>query len=191
MEDKEKIKLLQLARGSIKYYLENKNKAVPDVKSLNENFKKKQGCFVTLNINSKLRGCIGNIMPQQPLYQAVIDNAVSAACQDPRFPLLSLAELKRCDIEISILSIPEVIEHTGPQQLLKKITRGKDGIILELGSRKSTFLPQVWEKIPDKTAFMQQLCLKQRADKNAWQSPEAVVSRYNAEAFSEQELLQN
>ncbi|MGM0462110.1 MAG: AmmeMemoRadiSam system protein A [Fibrobacterota bacterium] len=116
--------------------------------------------FVTLEKNGALRGCIGTVRPVESLEKNIRENAVNAAFRDPRFPPLSAEEYPRISVEVSLLHSFEHVSYTGVDELRKKITPGKDGVILRLGTRSATFLPQVWEKLPDFTAFFTHLCAK-------------------------------
>ena len=159
--------LLALARKSIEYYLENW-KIMPEPESVPEIFKKKRGCIVTLQKHGELRGCIGNIGPDLSVYEAVIKNAHEAAFQDPRFPPVEKEELEELEIEISILSLPKRLDYKDADDLLAKLTH-KDGVIIEKDSLGATFLPQVWEQLPDKKNFLSQLCRKADLPRDAWQ----------------------
>ncbi len=125
----------------------------------------KQAVFVTLNKKREagkptLRGCIGSIIPTRSLIDDVIYNAKAAAFNDPRFPPLSADEFKDIQIEISLLSIPEKLEYMDAEDLKQKIIPGKHGVILRLAGKQATFLPQVWEDLPDFKTFFEHLCLK-------------------------------
>jgi AmmeMemoRadiSam system protein A len=116
--------------------------------------------FVTLNREGRLRGCIGSLTPQRPLGVDVMSNAEAAAFRDPRFPPLTIEEWADTQTEVSLLSPPRPIRFADEDDLLSKIVPGEDGLILEAGGRRGTFLPQVWESLPDKTQFLNQLKLK-------------------------------
>lgn len=116
--------------------------------------------FVTLKLEGQLRGCIGSLEAHRPLAADVAANAEAAAFRDPRFPALTAAEWARCELEVSLLSAPKPIAFADEADLLDKILPGEDGLILEHGGRRGTFLPQVWESIPDKRAFLNQLARK-------------------------------
>ncbi|MEO1941986.1 MAG: AmmeMemoRadiSam system protein A [Campylobacterales bacterium] len=125
----------------------------------------RRAVFVTLNKKGKpkgssLRGCIGSLLPYRPLIEDLIENAKSAAFQDPRFPPLAPEELPEVEIEVSLLTLPEKVEYRDIEELRQKIQPFKDGIILQLGNRQATFLPAVWEQIPDFNLFFSHLCLK-------------------------------
>jgi len=141
------------------------------------------GCFVTLTVKGVLRGCIGDIEPIKPLYQAVIDNAKNAALSDPRFPQVTPAELAAINVEVSVLTPPQKLAVSGADDLLSRLVPGRDGVILTDGVHLSTFLPQVWEQLPDKVQFLEQLSLKARMPKDAWKRVE--VKTYRVIHFSE------
>ncbi len=143
-------------------------------------------CFVTLHNRGELRGCIGGLEARQPLALDVQEHAVGAATSDPRFPPVSPKELARLSIEISVLTTPELIPHKTPQELLAALRPRVDGVILRSGYRRATFLPQVWDKVPDPEIFMEMLSEKMGAHCNAWRSADVEVLRYEVEMFDEE-----
>jgi len=173
--------LLKLARQSLEACVARK--AAPKPEQIPESVKPKQGCFVTLTIGGRLRGCIGYLEGIKPLYEAVIENARNAALSDPRFPAVTAGDLSSITIEISVLTQPKVLEYKDPQDLLNKLTPGQDGIILQQGFHQSTYLPQVWEQLPDKIQFLENLSIKGGMDPDGWKS--ATVKRYRAIHFQE------
>jgi len=130
----EKKYLLSLARRAIRRYfdtggaLKEEDGGIPSAK-----LKEKLACFITLTIGGELRGCIGHILPMQELYKDVIENAVSAAFDDPRFNPLSEEEFDKIKIEISVLTVPSSLKFSSPEDLLVKLRPGVDGIILKAG----------------------------------------------------------
>jgi len=124
--------------------------------------KKNGAAFVTLTTgeNDQLRGCIGSLSAYQPLYKDIIVNAQSAALRDPRFKPLTLDELKKIKIEVSILSEPKILEYDSTEDLRKKIRPDIDGVVLEYDGHRATYLPQVWEQLPKFDEFFSTLCLK-------------------------------
>lgn len=179
--DSEQRKILkQLARSSIEHGFAN-NSAMPvDPSEYQGKLQEKAACFVTLNINGKLRGCIGSTHAHMPLVRAVADSAFSAAFKDPRFPALTEDEFGRVHMSISVLSPQEQIDFKDDPHLLELLRQGIDGLIIENGNRKATFLPSVWESLPGKKEFLTQLKSKAGIKKNesikkAW--------RYTAEYF--------
>jgi len=174
--------LLFLARSALESHFSGKEVEVPgDVK---EKYGGEGACFVTLTKNGGLRGCIGSLEARQALYLDVIDNAVNAGFRDYRFPGLEDEELEDIKIEISVLSSPERLDFDGWRDLLEKID-DKMGIILKCGGRSSTFLPQVWEQIPDKTVFLEELAVKAGLERDAWKDASCEVEFYRVESVEE------
>ena len=122
--------------------------------------------FVTLELDGILRGCIGSIIAHKPLIKDLIHNAHAAAFSDPRFPALTLNEYNRITIGVSLLSKPERIEFETEEELLENLRPGVDGLIIRDGNYQAVFLPDVWEQLPDKQEFLEQLKLKAGLPKN-------------------------
>jgi AmmeMemoRadiSam system protein A/AmmeMemoRadiSam system protein B len=141
--------------------------------------------FVTLTKNGDLRGCIGTILPREPLHQAVIHAARSAAVEDSRFPTVQPAELKNIRIEISVLTVPRRLECKSAGEVLAKLRPGIDGVVLKVDGGEATYLPQVWEQLPDKEDFLDHLARKAGLSPAAWRSDQAVFEVYQVEAFKE------
>ena len=153
-----------------------------------------QACFVSLKIPDsspnqllQLRGCIGNLQVNGSLYQRLCRNAYLAAFKDSRFPPLSAAEFAQVIIEISILSTPESIEVTSQQQLLTQLKPGIDGLILRYQDKQATFLPSVWQQLPDPQQFVEQLKQKAQLAPDFW-SNEMQCSVYHSITFSEKSI---
>lgn len=120
-------------------------------------------CFVTLTVGEyeMLRGCIGSIVAHRPLYEDLIHNAKAAALDDPRFPSLSKDEFEKIVIEVSILTPPQEVHYSSTEELESKIRTGRDGVILKHdATHQATYLPQVWEQLPDFKSFFMHLCMK-------------------------------
>ena len=146
-----------------------------------------RGCFVTLTVHGVLRGCIGNLTPRGPLYRAVAENARSAALSDPRFSPVTAREVDGLKLEISVLSEPKRLWFKSPDDLVQKLQPGVDGVILRIGDRMATYLPQVWEQLPDKIVFLDSLAEKAGCNPSDWRKPEAAVFLYEVESFKEPE----
>lgn len=116
--------------------------------------------FVTLMLEGKLRGCIGSLVARRGLGEDVAENAVAAALRDPRFAPLTRADWPRCEAEVSVLSTPKPLQFADEAELLAQLRPGEDGVILEHEGRRATFLPQVWEGLPEKKAFLGELMRK-------------------------------
>ena len=138
--------------------------------------------FVTLTCDGKLRGCIGSLSPSRALGQDVAANARAAAFEDPRFPKLTREEWPRCAVEVSLLTPAKPIAFADEAELLEKIRPGVDGLILELEGRSATFLPQVWETIPDKREFLAALLQKAGLPADT-RLARCKVSRYRVAKF--------
>ena len=145
----------------------------------------KRGTFVTLKINGQLRGCMGCLTATETVLEGVQRNAINAAFNDPRFPALTPDELARADIEVSILTEPHVLEYSDGDDLAAKLRPHIDGVILQKGYSRATFLPQVWEQLPKTEDFLAHLCRKAGLPGEAWQSGELEVSTYQVQYFHE------
>lgn len=180
--------LLTLARQTIVASLAKK--PLPDLPADAPLFAQKLGCFVTLHKTGQLRGCIGNIFPTHPLAKAVQQNAVSSAFRDRRFTKVQAQEMSAVDIEISVLTTPEKLEYRDGDDLLSKLKPRVHGVVLTQGVfRRSTYLPQVWEQLPDKVQFLSRLCRKGGMPAAAWKDPgKTTVEVYRAFVFGEKEL---
>jgi AmmeMemoRadiSam system protein A len=176
--------LLQLARQSIEHGLAT---GVPVAVTSNEYHQELQhsgASFVTLHKNKILRGCIGNLEAHQPLICDIADNAFAAAFRDPRFPAVTGDELTQLHIEISVLTPKEPIAFTSESELLEAIEPDVDGIVLQDGNQRSTFLPSVWLQLPNKLDFLHHLKLKAGMSSDHW-SPSLKAFRYRTLNFKE------
>jgi uncharacterized protein len=158
-----------------------------DTGSYPEKLRENLACFVTLNRNGLLRGCIGHLEARQPLVQDLVENAFAAAFRDPRFPALSEPELSGLELHISILSPARPMEFSSEQGLINQMRPGVDGLILECKGHSGTFLPSVWESLPDAPSFLNHLKLKAGLGSDFW-SDDIRVYRYTTESFADQEL---
>lgn len=140
--------------------------------------------FVTLTRHGELRGCIGSLEAWRPLGEDVAANARAAAFNDPRFPPLTAAEFPDTRIEVSLLSRPEPMHFVNEASALAQLRPEIDGVILEYGRHRATFLPQVWEQLPLPRQFLAQLKLKAGLPPDFW-SDELRLSRYTVEKFKE------
>ena len=143
------------------------------------------GTFVTLKIGGQLRGCIGNLSASESVLEGVKRNAINAAFHDPRFSPLSQDELDRTEIEISILTEPQPLEYRDGQDLIQKLRVNVDGVIIRKGHYSATFLPQVWEQLPEPDDFLTHLCRKAGLSSEAWKSSKLEVLTYQVQYFEE------
>ena len=141
--------------------------------------------FVTLTIDGKLRGCVGALEAYQPLVEDVREHALAAAFEDYRFAPVRSDELEDISIEISRLTTPQPLDYDNPEDLLKKLNRGIDGVVLKDGLRRATFLPQVWQKLPSPITFLEHLCQKMGAPPDLWRRQILEVLIYQVEEFHE------
>ncbi|MFB0565518.1 MAG: AmmeMemoRadiSam system protein A [Candidatus Aminicenantaceae bacterium] len=169
--------LLGLARRAIEHFLKKGKTLTVSIED--EVLKEKRGAFVTLKIDDQLRGCIGYPFPYKPLYETVIEVAVSAASQDYRFQPLTQVELQDTKIEVSVLSLPK------PADDVKEIEVGKHGIIISKGFNKGLLLPQVpLEYNWDLETYLRHACLKAGLDEDEWKK-KATIEVFTAQVFSE------
>ena len=150
-----------------------------------ECFKLHCGTFVTLKINGNLRGCIGNLTSTETVLDGIKRNAVNAALHDPRFSPLSKEELDRTQIEVSILSEPQQIDYQDGEDLIGKLRAHVDGVIIRKGHASATFLPQVWDQLPETEDFLNHLCMKAGLPADAWRDEELEVLTYQVQYFEE------
>jgi AmmeMemoRadiSam system protein A len=181
----EKKQLLTIAREAVNATALNQPLPKLDPHAYSYTLIENGASFVTLTIAGRLRGCIGTLEAYQPLYLDVQKRAVQAASQDPRFTPLTPAELKQVKIEVSRLSQPEPLEYNTPEELLTLLKPGVDGVILSEGHRRATFLPQVWDELPDARHFLAQLCRKMGCSPTLWEHKKLDVAIYHVEEFSE------
>lgn len=179
LSDSEKKKLLEIARKTIEEFLNNSR--VPEFKIESDKLKKKSGAFVTIKKEGNLRGCIGLIQAQKPLYKAVQDMAVSASTKDPRFPPVTPEEVEKLTIEISVLTPFSKVGNP------ENIEVGRDGLMIRKGFRSGLLLPQVpVEQNWDRKTFLEHTCYKAGLSPDAWK--DAELMKFQALVFSEDEL---
>lgn len=175
----QKTLLLELARSTLQTWLGEQKRPHEDVDD--DILKQPCGAFVTLTtLSGELRGCIGHVVARTSLYKTVIECAISAACQDPRFPPLKLEELDKVTIEISVLSPPRKI------RAIDEIEVGKHGLIITKGLNKGLLLPQVGARYgwtPE--TFLVHTCMKAGLPRDGWKSDDAVIEIFSALVFGE------
>lgn len=176
-----KQQLLQLAGESIRKGLCGETLTVV-ANDYPEPLRAKRATFVTLLVDAKLHGCIGTLEAREPLVEDVVNNAYNAAFRDSRFPALTWPEYERLDIHISILSPPEPVTFSSEEDLLAKLRPRVDGLIIEDGFHRGTFLPSVWESLPTPREFLRQLKLKAGLTPDYW-SKNIRIQRYTAESI--------
>lgn len=174
--------LLPIARAAISVALGRTLEVAEDAVWLQE----MGACFVTLTQGGQLRGCIGTLEARRTLLADVKSNAVAAALQDTRFSALTVTELDQTDIEVSLLSAMQPMRFDTEAQALAQLQPGIDGVLLEFGRYRSTFLPQVWEQLPTTTEFIAHLKYKAGLPPDFW-AEGMRLQRYTVRKWKETE----
>lgn len=182
----EQTHLLDLAREAVSHAARRQDPPTLELASVPAALRQKRASFVTLNKHGRLRGCIGSLEARRPLALDVQQNAVGAALRDPRFPPVRPEEVKELSVEISVLSLPQPLEYGSVVDLCRKLRPGLDGVVIERGWHRATFLPQVWDKLTDKRQFLQRLCLKAGLAPDAYASSDLDVYTYQVEKIKEE-----
>ena len=185
LSQEERSILLELARQELNRAVLREPRSSTNLSSLPPRLQELGATFVTLTINGELRGCIGALEAYQPLAEDVKEHAMAAALQDYRFPPVKPDELQNINIEISRLTPAKPFDYQTSNDLLKGLRPGVDGVVLRYGGRRATFLPQVWEKIPDPSTFLSHLCQKMGAAPDLWLHKKLDVLIYQVEEFHE------
>jgi uncharacterized protein len=174
--------LIGVALGSIHHGLAQGRPLEVRPTDYPEPLQAERATFVTLERDGGLRGCIGHLEPLQSLVADVAENAFAAAFRDPRFPPLETPELEGLELHISVLSPATPMTFSSEEDLIRQLRPGVDGLILQDGYRRGTFLPSVWEQLPDPAAFLRHLKLKAGLPQGHWSS-RLQVARYETESF--------
>ncbi len=169
--------LLNAARHAIKYGLTYKKAPLMELEKYSNRLQQPGASFVTLKESNVLRGCIGSLEAHQPLIQDVAEHAFAAAFRDPRFAPINHIEEPVVHISISVLSPSEAISFDSESDLLSQIEAGSDGLTLEYQNKKGTYLPSVWQQLPDKQEFLNHLKQKAGLPVDFW-SDDIKISRY-------------
>ncbi|MDY0094560.1 MAG: AmmeMemoRadiSam system protein B [Candidatus Vecturithrix sp.] len=179
--------LLELARTTLVQYLHTHTIFEPDSQQFSQfpALEETRGTFVTLKKQGELRGCIGTIIGKQPLYLSVRDHVINAAVHDSRFLPVKQEELAEISLSISVLDVPRLLSVNTPEDYLERLTH-QDGILLVSGSAQATYLPQVWEQLPEPTEFLSHLCLKAGVQASCWKDPATRIYTYYAQEFAEE-----
>ena len=176
--------LLDVARRSIEHGFVTGQPLTVTPSEYHPDLKVVRASFVTLQIGGQLRGCIGHLEAIQPLVVDVAENAFAAAFRDPRFSPLTEIEWPEVDLHLSLLTRPEPMTFEDEADLLGQLRPGEDGLVLQDGPNRGTFLPSVWESLPEPADFLAHLKQKAGLAANHW-SPHLEVSRYTTESFGE------
>jgi AmmeMemoRadiSam system protein A len=179
----ERATLLEVALASIKSGLQAGRALQPDVGNYPPALAETRASFVTLKHDDTLRGCIGSLEPLDRLVSSVAANAYAAAFRDPRFPVLTAPELAGLTIQLSVLGTLQLVECDSETDLLRQLQPGIDGWVIQERDSRGTFLPSVWEALPDPRLFLEQLKRKAGLAADYW-SDTIEVWRYSTESFS-------
>lgn len=182
LAQKDKALLRAIAMDSIRFGLEEGRPLQTDRTGLPPALREPGATFVTLKLNGRLRGCIGSFEADRSLAEDVSRNAYSAAFMDYRFPPLSGEEFPDIELHISLLTPLEPMDVQSREDLLRQLHPGMDGLLLEDSTHRSTFLPQVWESLPDPEDFLGELLLKAGLPREHW-SDTLSFHRYRVEEF--------
>jgi AmmeMemoRadiSam system protein A len=185
LSDKQRDFLLQVARQSLHTGLDRGEPAAVTLHGLAEALTAPRGVFVTLTQQGRLRGCIGSLEASEPLVSAVTESAYNAAFKDPRFSQLAPQELDTTLVEISILSPMESLPASSRSELLSSLRPTLDGLLIQDRHYRSTFLPKVWEQLPDPEAFLDHLLSKAGLPTTHW-SASMQCFRYHTVTFCEE-----
>lgn len=182
LNNDQKKRLLEIARTTIEEYVRSNKKL--DFKETDPRLSQTEGAFVTIHKNHNLRGCIGNIIGRGPLYLTVRDMAIAAATEDPRFSKVKESELKEIDVEVSVLSVPQITKNPD------EIVMGKHGVIVSRGANHGVFLPQVATETGwSKEEFMAQLCSQKAGlPRDCWKDPGTTLEIFTADVFAEKDI---
>lgn len=176
--NKERKQMLEVAREAIINHHDEKKAPTKKL------FNKTGGVFVSVYVDDQLRGCIGEF-DSKNLQESIAKNAISAAYQDNRFLAIRKSEYNSFTIHINLLSEPKGMNILDVDDLLKKLDK-KPGLIIQKGYSSATFLPSVWEQLPDKEEFLSHLCMKAGLPPSEWKSPEMTFLSYESEEFSDE-----
>jgi AmmeMemoRadiSam system protein A len=183
--DEERKLLLRFARLALEEAVSRQTLTPLSLDDLPARLCENGASFVTLMCSEQLRGCVGSLEATRPLVEDVRLNAIAAAIQDFRFPPVHPDEVPQLSIHISLLTVPVALDYGQPDDLVMKLRPGIDGVILREGFLRATFLPQVWEKIPDPDLFLSLLSKKMGAPANYWRVRKLEVLTYQVEDLHE------
>jgi len=186
LSDSDGAVLVKTARKAVTEFLSNGNRMKLE-SDLEEKFSYNSGVFVTLNNPSGLRGCIGFPMPEKKLSRAIIEGAIAAATEDPRFPSVKTNELNDIVFEVTVLTPPVEIDVSDPMEYLKKIKVGRDGLIIRHSFSSGLLLPQVpveygWNV----EEFLQHTCEKAGLERDTWKNEDVKIEKFEGIIFKEE-----
>jgi AmmeMemoRadiSam system protein A len=180
--------LLAIARAAIAETLELPHVSIEELARHNNWLQEQAACFVTLMKNGQLRGCIGTLEAHRTLLEDVIHNANAAAFRDTRFSPLTSEELADTEIEVSLLSPMQVLHFSDEQEALTQLRPNIDGVLFEYGQHRGTFLPQVWQQLPERNDFIAHLKNKAGLASDFW-SDQVKLYRYTVDKWKESDFI--
>lgn len=180
LDQSHKTLLLDIAKDSIHAGITNGRPLSVEIDKLPQILSQYRASFVTLQIQGQLRGCIGSLQAYRPLAVDIAENAFSAAFRDPRFPPLTNAEESQIHVHISVLSETSTMSFSSEEDLLSQLRPNIDGLVLEDGFHRGTFLPSVWEQLPTKESFLDHLKQKAGLPSGYW-SDNIKIERYTVD----------
>lgn len=180
LNEAQRLHLLELAKASIQHGLQTGKPLKIKLADYPSELQAQRASFVTLHINHKLRGCMGVVEAIRPLAEDIAQNAYAAAFKDSRLPPLAAHELKDLEIDLSLLTPTEPMSFTSEQDLLSQLRPGLDGLVLQEGHCRGTFLPSVWDSLPKPKEFLNHLKQKAGLPPDYW-SDTIRICRYGTE----------
>jgi AmmeMemoRadiSam system protein A len=186
MNKKDQKYLLQLSRRTLKKHFQNGEILQLEKDNLPNSLNEIKGVFVSLFENKRLRGCIGSLKGDRPIFQGVIENSLASALFDPRFKPLEEKELEGIKIEISIIEpMKKMPDFKNSQDLLNYLDKNNPGVLIKKGAFQATFLPQVWEELRTAEIFLSYLCEKAGLNKDQWKKMDLDIYEYKVTNFKE------
>ncbi len=182
--------LLKLARLALEADIVGGGIPNTDFTDIPDELKRTSACFVTLKKEGDLRGCMGNLVSSGPLYMCVIENVGNAAKRDHRFLPLRKDEVEKVTIEISVLTEPQLVAKEARETFVQDLQPNQDGVLFRLGEKEATFLPQVWQQLPEKERFLADLCKKAQLEPLCWNNKRVEIFKYQAKEYSESKVSQ-
>ncbi len=177
--------LLYIARHTLEVVTAGDTRPHLDLQTLSPRLQEHRACFVTLHLAEELRGCTGTLAARRCLAEEVSVSTVQTAFSDPRFPPVVAEEVPTIHIEISVLTPSVPLQYDNLDDLLCRLRPNIDGVTLQLGPYRSTFLPQVWEHVPDVLEFLTLLSRKMGLPGDAWRHPQMRVETYQCVIITE------
>lgn len=185
LTEEERCTLIKLAREALEAGVSGVPLSKLDFSTLSYRLQQPGATFVTLTRKGELRGCIGTLEAQIALAEDVRQHAVAAALNDYRFPPVNPSEIQEIEIEVSYLTCPVPLHYDDPADLMRKLRPCIDGVLIRDGWHRATFLPQVWEKIPDPADFLSHLCMKMGRPPDIWRKQPLEIYIYQVEEMHE------